>query len=304
MNNPNPDEPCWCGSGYPYQRCHMRIDAYPANKRVLGARTLYSEMWMRNAESIETQKGYEWMTGLLTPANPKRILDIGCGTGNGIAALSAQFPDAKLISVDENPVVISAAKERLVALGATVNVVNRLSDAQTGPRSHSLTHEQGKLKLTDGIDLIESDILTDSELDRFLSNEMPFDAITVWLIGSHLLRYHECDSHRGEINSPMEYRLHVQGVACGLASLLLKPGGVLHIVDRGRVPQSDEERQLVLANPKMLTSLTQGVMRYAVPSYFPLTATNPTNAIKMVSSSGKVVDSSEMALISYMFHKA
>src|SRR5437762_1744913 len=99
MNIPNPGEPCWCGSGYQYQRCHMRIDAYPPEDRLFGARTLYSEMWECNASNIEMQGGYEWMASLLKPYNPSRILDIGCGCGNGIAALFKQFPAAKIVSL-------------------------------------------------------------------------------------------------------------------------------------------------------------------------------------------------------------
>lgn len=37
-------------------------------------------------------------------SNPKRILDVGCGTGRSTVQLAEKFPDAKVIGVDLSPV--------------------------------------------------------------------------------------------------------------------------------------------------------------------------------------------------------
>lgn len=89
-----------------------------------------------------------------------RILDIGCGAGNGVAALIRQFPSSRIISTDENAECIELARHRLESIGANVNVVKRLKDKPTGPRSHQLGFEHGKLVAREGIDLIESDMLS------------------------------------------------------------------------------------------------------------------------------------------------
>lgn len=76
----------------------------------------------------------------------------------------------------------------------------------------------------------------DSELVRWLYSVGPFDAVVCWLIGTHKLD--------AEIaTSPSAYRLRVQNATYELASKLLSPGGMLHVVDRGTVPSSEVSRE-------------------------------------------------------------
>jgi SAM-dependent methyltransferase len=281
----------------------MRIDSFPVDRRLFGARTVYAEKWEKSALSIEEQGGYEWMACLLDSFHPHHILDIGCGTGNGIAALHKRFPTARIIALDENPQVISKAKARLEAAGARVQVVFRLNDKVTGDRSHSLTIQCGKLRVRPGINLVECDILDDPEIDAFLRCQRKFDAITVWLIGSHLLRYHECDALRDTINNPTEYRLHVQSVAFALASLLLRNGGALQIVDRGPAPETVEMQDKVLAMPRMIASETHGLMHVAGLKYHAYTEADTSDAVRMVDDAGNVVRGSKLAFISIIVVK-
>ena len=298
MKTPNPNEPCWCGSDTRYKNCHMRIDSFPREKRLFGAREAYAEKWEKSAASLEQQGGYDWMAGLLDRFEPRSILDIGCGTGNGIAALSKRFPKARIISVDENPEVIRKAKHRLEALGIRVNIIRRLKDKATSDRSHTLIVERGRLRVTPGVNLIECDVLEDPEIDPFLKSQRKFDVVTVWLIGSHLLRYHECDALRGTINSPNEYRLHVQSVAFVLAALFLRFGGALQIVDRGANPDTAEAEEGLLAMPRMLASETRGMMEIKELKHRSYIEADPDSAVRMIDNSGNTVVPGNLALIS------
>ena len=301
MKTPKPDEPCWCGSGQEYQKCHQAIDSVPPDKRLHVARAMYSKMWQENAIQFENQDCYDWMASLLQSYEPIRILDIGCGVGNGIAALLKRFPTAKIVSTDENPECIELARQRLESDGTPVNIVRRLKDQPTGPRSHRLDFELGKLKSGKGVDLVESDLLIDEEFVSFLETQPKFDAVTVWLIGSHRLRYHECDNFSGKITSPGEYRLYVQNTAYRLADHVLKPGGVLQIVDRGEPPTSDLLRNDNLNSHRQQATLTEGRMVVTSHDYRLYTEATAPSAIKMVVTaplSGRTADTKQLAMIS------
>jgi trans-aconitate 2-methyltransferase len=42
-------------------------------------------------------------------ACPKRVVDLGCGTGNALPVLAARFPEAELIGVDSSPAMLKKA---------------------------------------------------------------------------------------------------------------------------------------------------------------------------------------------------
>jgi SAM-dependent methyltransferase len=192
MTLPNAEDPCWCGSNEPYGECHLEIDLASPDLRVPTARRVYLERWQVSARNFDLQKAYDWMASLLAPSQPNRILDIGCGSGEGLAAVHRRFPNSRILSCDENPDALSAAQERLKNIGAHVSVIPRITVVAISDRSHELKFQQGKLKMGHGITLIESDILIDDDLLSFLAVQKEFDAITIWLIGSHRLRYDEC----------------------------------------------------------------------------------------------------------------
>jgi SAM-dependent methyltransferase len=258
-------------------------------------------MWDQNAAHFEGEGGYDWMASLLDPYAPKRIFDVGCGVGNGLLALLTKFPQAKITSTDENVECIEVAKTRLKEQGRSVNVIRRLSDKPTGPRSHALVFEEGRLNASDDVDLIESDLLIDEELVQFLAEQPKFDAVTVWLIGSHRLRYHECDNLRGKIQSPGEYRLFVQNTAYRLADHILRSGGVLQIVDRGEPPTADYLKQDSLNSHREQATLTDGRMVVTSLDYRLYSEPNAKDAIKMVvapPTSGRIADTKRLAFVS------
>ena len=46
-------------------------------------------------------------------AQPKRVIDLGCGPGNSTELLVARFPDAEVIGLDSSPNMLAQARERL-----------------------------------------------------------------------------------------------------------------------------------------------------------------------------------------------
>jgi len=45
-------------------------------------------------------------------ADPERVVDLGCGPGNSTALLTARWPQAKVVGVDNAPTMLAAARER------------------------------------------------------------------------------------------------------------------------------------------------------------------------------------------------
>jgi trans-aconitate 2-methyltransferase len=46
-------------------------------------------------------------------ANPRRVVDIGCGPGNSTELLLARYPEAEVIGLDSSPEMLAAARKRL-----------------------------------------------------------------------------------------------------------------------------------------------------------------------------------------------
>lgn len=300
------DAPCDCGSGLPYRHCHYPIDRAGPQKRLEAARRAYLENWRTNAASYATQGCYTWMAAQLEPFHPRRILDIGCGDGTGILHLARAFGRENgltLFSTEENHSCIQAARQRLADEGLGVSITRRYEWEVRSPKTHALRTFFGRLPVPHGICLVEGDLIIDEELEDFLAGLEKFDAVTVWLIGTHLVR-HECyNLSQLELRETSDYRLWVHRKAYPVADKVLRAGGVLHIVDRGEVPSSELLVDDILAGHRsmaegMKTSLhVTGCtwMEYSEPDDDRRIAMKPTPG-----ASGRMADLSKLAMRSVL----
>lgn len=263
----------------------------------------YARHWSNNAEHFKSQDCYSWMAAKLAPLAPKKILDVGCGTGQGIAALMEQFCP-QIVSLEENADCIKAAAERLRTQKYSVNAILRVGYEEHSDGSHYMHFDQTLIDSKSPITLLHADVLmNDPEMLRFINNSGPFDAVTIWLIGTYMMRANCRNLASLNIQSASDYRLHVQNRIYELAHQVLRPGGYLHVVDRG-LPLDTHERfnQVLLAHREQAEPTDLEVFDVTWRDY-----AEPTNwGVKMVAnpdSNGQFPDTSSLAMISVLSRK-
>ncbi|KTE34633.1 MULTISPECIES: class I SAM-dependent methyltransferase [unclassified Sphingopyxis] len=60
------------------------------------------------------------------------IVDIGCGTGTLLLALARRYPGCRFIGVDPDPKVLSIARRKAAAAGATIDWIEAMGDDLEG----------------------------------------------------------------------------------------------------------------------------------------------------------------------------
>ena len=186
----------------------------------------YALNWSKHAERFRSAGHYVWMAGFLEQFG--RVLEIGTGEGSGTIAIFQN--GSTVISVDHNPICQDVAEARLVDTGIPVSR-ERCSKINADEKGFRVTYAAPQLEIVDGeVLLIEGDVGNDDEkeLEEWLFTLPRFDAIACWNIGTYTALH-------SSVGTPVEYRLRTQNVVYELADRILRPGGVLHIVDRGPV---------------------------------------------------------------------
>ena len=195
------------------------------------ARARYAADWStNNAAAFEVGGHYDWMAEQL--AGFPTVLDIGTGDGRPTLALLRR--GHAVVSVDENPACVMLASDRLHAAGFSAPIVEReIGRATDGRYYHVGYADVGRAVMPSagGAVLVEGDVLHDQGLREALRTLPPFDAVTCWLIGVHQA-VHLNAAVNSMATDQSTYRLRVQNRAYELADEVLRPGGMLHIVDR------------------------------------------------------------------------
>ncbi|MEL6652124.1 MAG: SEC-C metal-binding domain-containing protein [Bacteroidota bacterium] len=222
--------PCPCGSGKKYKKCCI---SRPKGATILvtlsDERNKYAKEWASSAEKFESDGHYDWMASFIDGFDT--VVEIGAGNGSGTLALAKK--GHRVISIDENPECLHLAEKKLKDNDIKVLKVTRGS-IQPRQNHYSLEYNRIESDLPEeGVILLEGDTLTDPLLIDWLIKNGSYDAVVCWLIGSHGGRQLNTRIARmGLPNHPGYYRLKVQNHVYELADQILRPGGILHTVDR------------------------------------------------------------------------
>jgi hypothetical protein len=207
----------------------------PIIMKLRSGRSQYATEWGNgNARQFAIDGHYEWMTSFLNAH--ARILEIGTGNGSGTTALLSS--GHIVVGIDENPECLKIAKQNIETAGFDVTYEQRevIQSEQTGYKIAYATPKSSMPK--SGTLLLEGDILNDPALLEWIKKNGPFDAIACWLIGAYYERTFNVAITGLGIASPGEYRFEIHNHICRIADQVLVNGGVLHIVDRSELPES------------------------------------------------------------------
>lgn len=198
----------------------------------------YLSEWSISAQHIERGGHYQWM--LSHVVGQTSLLEVG--TGDGRSTLQLAKAGHAVVAVEENPACLQATSDRLEAAGILHKVVRRAQiTANDAMEVFEASYESvdAEKPSAGAVLLLEGDIANDPGLAAWLRGVSPFDAITCWLLGTHGAQRRNL--FYGNLHLASEYRLAVQNSVYELAEQILRPGGVLSIIDRGLLSRGPRE---------------------------------------------------------------
>ena len=256
------NEPCWCGSGRKYKQCHRLFDEAPVERKYNVAQEIYAKLWNASSQQHFESGVYRWLAEQLRALEPARILDIGCGTGHSLVAIHEVLGKAvQVVAIDENLACLRRAKGVLAQYRVDCRLEKRFfAQRLTGD---GYTYEVRPITVGRGATdlLIEADVTNDPFLEGALKESGPFDAVTVWLTGTHVARPHHFAVRRARVSNDAEHRLFVQNAVYELADHVLRSGGWLQVCDRGERPTKGAHIDDVLAAHREQASVTSLVVQ-------------------------------------------
>ena len=119
--------------------------------------------------------------------------------------------------------------------------------------------DQNGIEEGPSVTLVHADPLLvdkDKPLQKFFDSTLKFDAVTIWLSGTYRMRETCKALDVFRIIKPSEYRYYLLKKTYEIADRILKPGGVLHVVDRGLVPDTDKMKNITIDNYKERAPVT------------------------------------------------
>jgi len=199
-------------------------------------RERYANNWANgHAEHFKLQGDYEWMAQFL--GGCQRIMEVGTGDASGTIALCRR--GAVVVSIEKNPFCQQLAEKKLRSAGINViseqrGTINPLDDGTYETVYASVE----SVVPTEGVLLLGGDVTGDLELAKWAIANTPFDGIACWNVGTHQF-------NSNLTSDPSEYRLIVQNRVYEMAHRLLRSGGILHVVDRGRAPTEEHLQAMI-----------------------------------------------------------
>jgi SAM-dependent methyltransferase len=77
-----------------------------------------------------------WVHARATGRPPRRVLDVGAGTGTGTIALANYFPSADVVAVDMSAEMLHRVRDRAEAAGLEARIHDVLREVRTGFNDH------------------------------------------------------------------------------------------------------------------------------------------------------------------------
>ncbi|MEO5772650.1 MAG: hypothetical protein ABIQ32_00850 [Sphingomicrobium sp.] len=220
-----------CGSGLTYEACHGPLTSAPPAERIDVSRRSYATQWACNAAAYRSQGVYDRLATELALTTGARVLDLGCGLGDGMAAMARR--GASVLGIDENTDCLRLAAARLGLPMPAERISHRWR--HDGTFEASIAGEPAEPFLP--MSLAHSDLLRDDvELWRAVSKRGSLDAVTIWFTGTHKVREFDALVQAYGLTSDDRYAVGMELTAFRIASRHLKSDGVLQIVGRAAHP--------------------------------------------------------------------
>ncbi|MXQ07545.1 peptide chain release factor N(5)-glutamine methyltransferase [Alphaproteobacteria bacterium GH1-50] len=107
------------------------IDARAARRpvsRILGRRAFYAHEFMVTDATLDPRPETELLVELAIATRPRRVLDLGTGTGCILISILAALPEARGVGTDISPEAVLVAGENAAAIGVADRIVLPISD--------------------------------------------------------------------------------------------------------------------------------------------------------------------------------
>lgn len=238
-------------------------------------RRQYAREWQVSATHFAQTGVYRWMADRMSVTG--LVLEIGCGVGESTLELARR--GNRVVAVEENTACIRRARVLLERAGIETAVLSRGSVTPLGPQQHRITYSKVERVPAATVVLIEGNLLSDTHLVEYLDSIGPFDAVACWLIGAHAAMGSNKSIDFSIVKTSSDYRVLVQNDVYLHADRLLRPGGVLHIVDR-----SSSSAQAVLDDTRQNHQLQADITSLVVTDveHTPYTEPQGDGSVQMI----------------------
>jgi SAM-dependent methyltransferase len=234
----------------------MVRDNYKPDKRLGYDKKKYISEWHKDSNYFLEQNYYNWMANcLFENINPVKMLDIGCGSGNGIIELLKNENIENIISIEENEFCIDASIKNIEGKEISLKKIIRNKPAFSKEGMYVNEYSDIDDFELERVNIIQGDILHDQKIKEYIKRQK-YDAITCWLLGTHESIQYNFDYINAGVQDTKTFRLLVQNFLYELADIILNENGFLHIVDRGEIPDNDETMAQYFACHKDQASVT------------------------------------------------